>query len=100
VQNAAGGKIVRIGIARALTGNHAYTTAGGNALRSRLDHGLIHQQRSGGEIFEIEVGIVAAGRKRGREVMFEVVFGDAVVVEEEALFIQERLFVQAFTHGN
>jgi hypothetical protein len=32
--------------------------------------------------------------------MFEVVFGDAVVVEEEALFIQERLFVQAFTHGN
>ena len=32
--------------------------------------------------------------------MFEVVFGDAVVVEEKALFICESLFVQVFTHGN
>jgi hypothetical protein len=32
--------------------------------------------------------------------MFEVVFGDAVVVEEEALLVCESLFMQVFTHTN
>jgi hypothetical protein len=62
-----GRKIVGVGVSGALAGNHAHAAARGNSLRGRLHHRLIHHQR-GRKIFEIKVGVVAAGRKRRRQV--------------------------------
>jgi len=41
----------------------------------------------GREILKIQVGIVAAGGKRGRQVAFKVTLGQAVMLEEKPLFI-------------
>ena len=48
-------------------------------------------QRGRGKILEIEVGIVAARRKSGRQVAFEVMLGQAVVFEEKSLFIIHKI---------
>ena len=100
VQDAVGGKIVGVGVAGALAGNDANAAAGGNALRGGLDHGFVHHQRGGGKIFKIKVGVIAASREGGREIVLEVALGEAVVFEEESLLVQ-TLFVQTlFVHKN
>ena len=87
VQNAVGRKIVGVGVSGALAGDDANAASGGDSLAGRLDHGLIDHQRGRGEIFEIKVGVVAAGRKRGGQIVLEIAFGEAVVLEEETGFV-------------
>ena len=87
VQNALRGKIVGIGIAGALAGDHADATSGGNPLRGRLHHGFIHHQRSGRKILKIKVGVVAARRKRRRQVALQIALRQAIVLEKESVFV-------------
>src|SRR5437588_431412 len=62
VQNTIRGKVVRVGISRALSRDHAYSASRRNALRGGLHHRFVHHQRRRGEIFEVEVGVIAPRR--------------------------------------
>ncbi len=40
---------------------------------------------TGGEVFEVEVGVIAAGGERFGKVGFEIVLGDAKLLAEEGI---------------
>ncbi len=83
MKNALRRKVVGVGIPSALAGNHAYAAARRNSLRGRLHQRLIHHQRGRGQVFEVEVGVIAARRKRGGEINLKIVIRKPVVVKEE-----------------
>ena len=87
VQNALGREIVGVGVAGALADHHANAASCGNSLGSGLHHGLVHHQRGRGKILEIKVGVVAAGREGGCQIALEIMFGEAVMLKKEPIFI-------------
>ena len=87
MQNSLRRKIVGVGIAGALSGNDAHAAARRNPLRGGLHQRLIHHQRGRGQVFEIEVGVIAARRKRRGQISFEIMIRKPVVLEEEAFLI-------------
>ena len=90
VQNALGRKIVGVGVAGALADHHANAASCGNPLRSRLHHRLVHHERGGGEVFEIKVGVVAAGGKGGCQIALQILLGEAVMLKKEPIFIHDN----------
>ena len=70
-------EIVAIGVAGALARDHADADAQRDALGGALDDGFVDADGTGGEVFEVEVGIVAARGEGFGEVGLQVVLGDA-----------------------
>ena len=57
-------QIVAISIASPFAGDHAHAHTKRHALGGALNDLFINSQRAGGEVLKIEVGILAARRKR------------------------------------
>ena len=91
MQNPLRRKIVGVGVTGAFTGEHANAAAGGNSLGSRLHHALVERNRGGGLIFEVEVGVIAASRKRRSQIALNVGLRQTVALEE-------KLIVHSHTH--
>jgi hypothetical protein len=52
-----------------------------------LHHGLVNHQRSRGKIFKIKVCVIAASGKSRRKIALKIVFREAVMLEEESIFV-------------
>jgi len=76
-------EIVAVGVAGTVARDHAHADAKGDALHRALDDGFIDAEAAGGEVFEVEIGVVAAGGEGFGEVGLEVVFGEAEFLAEE-----------------
>jgi len=85
VKDALRGKIVRVSVAGALAGEDADAATDGDALGSGLHHALVERDRGGSLVFEVEVGEVAAGGKRGGKVALDVGLRQTVALEEELI---------------
>ena len=83
--NLFGAEIVAVGVAGALARDHAHADAQGNALGRALDDGFIDAELAGGEVFEVEVGVLAAGAQGFREVRLQIVLGDAELLAKEGV---------------
>ena len=93
VQNPLRRQVIGVGVAGALAGNDANAAARRNSLRSRFDHRFVKAQRGRRHVFEVEVGIVAACRKRRRQIALHVDRVEAVFLEEKPL-----VFIHIHSH--
>ena len=78
-------EIVAVGVAGAFARDDAHADAERNALRGALDDRFIDADGTGGEVFEIEVGIVAAAPQRFGEVGFQIPPRDAEFSGEKGI---------------
>ena len=85
VQNALLRQIVGVGITSAFTRQHANAAADRNALGGRLHHALVERNRGGSLIFKVEVGEIAASRKRRRQVPLNISLHQPIANEEKLL---------------
>ena len=69
------GQIVAIGVAGALARDHAHADAQRHALRGALHDGFVDADGAGEQVFEIQIGVIAALRKRFGQVAFQVAAG-------------------------
>ena len=83
VQNLFGTQIVAIGVSGALAGDYADADAERNALRGALDDGFVHADVAGGQILEVQIGVVAAAGKRFIQIAFQIAFGDVKPAAEK-----------------
>ncbi len=58
-----GAQVVAVGVAGALARDHAHADAERDALDGALDDGFVDAELAGGEVFEVQVGVIAAGRE-------------------------------------
>ena len=77
MEQAVRAEVVGVGVAGALAAEDANAAAGADALAGRLDDLLIDAQRGGGDRLEVEVGVVAAGRKSLAQAALQQPLGDA-----------------------
>ncbi len=96
VQDALRREIVGVGIAGAFARQHAHAAADGNALGRRLHHALVEGNRGRGLIFEVEVGVVATGGKRRRQIALNVGLRHSVPIEEK-LVVHNHTQLDALT---
>src|SRR5262249_43791501 len=89
VQDSGGREIVGIGVPGALAGDDANAASGGDTLRSRFDHRLIHGQAGRGKIFKVKVCVIAARRKGSRQVTLEIAVSQAIVLKKEVLIAHD-----------
>ena len=64
IEDLFGAEIVAVGVAGAFAGDDANADAQRDALGGAFDDAFIDADGSGGEVFEVEVGILAAGGER------------------------------------
>jgi hypothetical protein len=78
-------EVVAVGVSGALSRDDAHADAERNALRCALDDRFVDADGTGGEVFEIEVGIVAAPAQGFREITFQIALRDAKFSREEGI---------------
>ena len=78
-----GRKVIAIGVAGALAGNHAHPDACGDALRCALDQRLVEGDRAAGAVLEVKIGVFAASGKRRPEVLLQFRPRDAELLLKE-----------------
>jgi hypothetical protein len=78
-------EVVAVGVSGALSRDDAHADAERNALRCALDDRFVDADGTGGEVFEIEVGIVAAPAQGFREITFQIALRDAKFSREEGV---------------
>ena len=78
-------EVVAVGVAGALAGDDAHADAQRDALRRALDDGLIDADGTGGQVFEIQVGVVAAPGQRFGKVVFQIPPRDAETHGEKGI---------------
>ena len=85
MEQALGAEIVGVGVAGALAGEHANAAAGAGSLAGGFDDLLVDAQRGGGDRFEVEVGVVAAGGQSLAQAALQQALGDAEFLKEITL---------------
>ena len=78
-----GAEIVAIGVAGALARDDANADAQRHALAGALDDAFVDADGAGGEVFEIQIGVLSAGRERFAQVGLQITLGDAEFRGEE-----------------
>ena len=78
-------QIVAVGVAGAFARDDAHADAERNALRRALDDRFVDADGAGGEVFEVEVGIVAAAPQRFGEIVFQIPPRDAELSGEKRI---------------
>ncbi len=84
MQQALGRKIVGVGVAGALAGDHADAAAGAHALAGGFDQRFVDADRGRGDRLEVEVGVVAARGKSLAQAAFQQPLGKSKFFKEIA----------------
>ena len=86
-------QVVGVGVAGTLAGDDSDSTACRNALRGRFHHGFIERDGGGGEIFEVQIGVVAARAQRRAQIALQVGFIEPILLKEKFLLVLIHLFI-------
>ena len=83
--DAFGREIIAVGVAGFLSRNDSHAHAKGDALHGALYDGFVHANAAGGEIFEVEVGIIATRRQGFGQPALEISGGNGKLSPEERI---------------
>src|SRR5205809_1416648 len=86
-QNSLWRQIVGIGVSGAVPGEHPHSASSRNTLGCGLHNGLINADGGGGQVFKIEIGIVAARRERLGKIALQISRGDSEFLKEKVLVL-------------
>ena len=86
-------QVVGVGIAGTLAGDDSDCAACRNALRGRFHHGFIERDGGGGEIFEVQIGVIAARAQRRAQIALQVGFIEPILLKEKFLLVLIHLFI-------
>ena len=78
-------EIVAIGVTGALASDDSHADTQGNSLDGALDDRFVNAKAAGGQVFEVQIGVIAAGGQSLVEIRLEVVLGDAELLPEEGI---------------
>ena len=86
-------QVVGVGVAGTLAGDDPDSAACRNALRGRFHHGFIERDGGGGEIFEVQIGVIAARAQRRSQIALQVGFVEPILLKEKFLLVLIHLFI-------